>query len=73
MYLILSKKGSGDYAMGDEPTLSGEFILPDGTSEFWWNGKCYGNVVPEEIIDEALAFSKEKENENGGMAYEKKR
>lgn len=47
---------------------SGEYINESGQSEFWWEGRNYGCILPDQIIDAELAASKYS-IENGGNDY----
>lgn len=47
----------------EENEMSGIVTKPDGTTEYWWNGKNFHNVLPEEIIDAELAASSLKKKE----------
>lgn len=54
----------------DEKVLSrsGEFIDENGNLEFWWDGRNYGCILVEELIDAELAALKQL-RENGGIEY----
>jgi hypothetical protein len=42
--------------------LSGGVKRSDGTYEFFWKGRSYGCVVPEELIDEELSATENYKN-----------
>lgn len=39
---------------------SGEFIDENGNTEYWWKGRNYGCILPEELIDAEIMASEEK-------------
>ena len=41
----------------------GQFIDENGKTEYWWDGRNYGCIIPEELIDVEL-------NKHGGYKNE---
>jgi hypothetical protein len=46
--------------MDEETQLSGILIRTGGKLECFWEGKNFGSVIPEELIDAELSTSKTK-------------
>lgn len=47
---------------------SGEYVDGDGNPEFWWNGRNYGCILPEELIDAVMVAS--EKDKLGEKEYE---
>ena len=43
---------------------TGHFFNDRGILEVWYKGKCYGNTIPEEAVDEAAFKNIRKEKES---------
>jgi len=43
---------------------SGEVHDENGNTQFWWNGRNYGSVLPEELIDMVLDISRNQNMED---------
>jgi hypothetical protein len=48
--------------MDEDKSRSGIFYNADGKPEVFWNGRSYGCVIPEELIDAELSALKNKYN-----------